>query len=232
MMDISVYNSAIFSLIVQILIVILSICGLVIKLKPNDLILKEILLLETIVQIIEFSFYIWLIKNFSKIKVNVSLIRYFDWFITTPTMLFSLICFFIYQKYKTSGISTRDLSLKNIFFDNISIIVPILFFNAIMLISGLLGEINIVSKTISTIIGFFALIYSFYLIYSNFIDNIDINKYLFWFNFILWTLYGVAYIFSFKYKNIFYNILDIFSKNLNGLFILSFIIYTYYMHQV
>jgi hypothetical protein len=232
MMDISVYNSAIFSLIVQILIVILSICGLVIKLKPNDLILKEILLLETIVQIIEFSFYIWLIKNFSKIKVNVSLIRYFDWFITTPTMLFSLICFFIYQQYKTSGISTRDLSLKNIFFDNISIIVPILFFNAIMLISGLLGEINIVSKTISTIIGFFALIYSFYLIYSNFIDNIDINKYLFWFNFILWALYGVAYIFSFKYKNIFYNILDIFSKNLNGLFILSFIIYTYYMHQV
>jgi integration host factor subunit beta len=120
MMDISVYNSAIFSLIVQILIVILSICGLVIKLKPNDLILKEILLLETIVQIIEFSFYIWLIKNFSKIKVNVSLIRYFDWFITTPTMLFSLICFFIYQKYKTSGISTRDLSLKNIFFDTIA----------------------------------------------------------------------------------------------------------------
>ena len=79
-MDISIYNSAIVSLIVQILIVILSLGGLIIKLKPNDLILKEILLLETVVQIIEFSFYIWLIKNFSKIKVNVSLIRYFDWF--------------------------------------------------------------------------------------------------------------------------------------------------------
>jgi hypothetical protein len=228
-MDISVYNTAIFSLIVQILIVILSIGGLIIKLKPKDIILKEILFLETIVQVIEFSFYIWLITNFSKIKVNVSLIRYFDWFITTPTMLFSLICFCIYQKYEKSNISTSDLSLKSIFFDNISIIIPVLFFNAIMLISGLLGELKIVSKTLSTVVGFFALIYSFYLIYSNFIDNIDINKFLFWFNFILWSLYGVAYLFSFKYKNIFYNILDIFSKNLNGLFILSFIIYTY-MH--
>lgn len=228
-MDISIYNSAIVSLIVQILIVILSLGGLIIKLKPNDFILKEILLLETVVQIIEFSFYIWLIKNFSKIKVNVSLIRYFDWFITTPTMLFSLICFFIYQKYEKSDMSTTDLSLKGIFFDNISIIIPILFLNAIMLIAGFLGEIKIISKTISTIVGFFALIYSFYLIYSNFIDNIDINKYLFWFNFILWSLYGVAYVFSFKYKNIFYNILDVFSKNINGLFILCFIIYTY-MH--
>jgi hypothetical protein len=228
-MDISVYNTAIFSLIVQILIVILSIGGFFIKLKPKDLILKEILFIETIVQVIEFSFYIWLITNFSKIKVNVSLIRYFDWFITTPTMLFSLICFCIYQKYEKSNISTSDLSLKSIFFDNISIIIPVLFFNAIMLISGLLGELKIVSKTLSTVVGFFALIYYFYLIYSNFIDNIDINKFLFWFNFILWSLYGVAYLFSFKYKNIFYNILDIFSKNLNGLFILSFIIYTY-MH--
>jgi hypothetical protein len=222
-MDKSIYKSALTSLIIQLIIGILSLYGLSIKLENNQHILNEILLLETIVQFIEFTFYIWLVFNFANIKVNVSLIRYFDWMLTTPTMLFSVICFFIYQNHKS-----ELLSLKSIFFDNLNTLSLIFSLNAFMLILGFLGEINIIKKYLATILGFFGLIGSYYLIYTNFVGDNLINNYLFWFNFILWSLYGVAYMFSFKNKNIFYNILDVFAKNINGLLILSYILYVKY----
>ena len=222
-MDKSIYKSALTSLIIQLIIGILSLYGLSIKLENNQHILNEILLLETIVQFIEFTFYIWLVFNFANIKVNVSLIRYFDWMLTTPTMLFSVICFFIYQNHKS-----ELLSLKSIFFDNLNTLSLIFSLNAFMLILGFLGEINLIKKYLATILGFFGLIGSYYLIYTNFVGDNLINNYLFWFNFILWSLYGVAYMLSFKNKNIFYNILDVFAKNINGLLILSYILYVKY----
>jgi hypothetical protein len=39
------------------------------------------------------------------------------------------------------------------------------------------------------------------------------------FLFIVWLLYGIAYLFNYKYRNVSYNILDIFSKNFYGLYI-------------
>lgn len=222
-MDISIYKSALTSLIIQLIIGLLSLYGLSIKLEKNELILNQILLLETIVQFIEFSFYIWLVFNFSNIKVNVSLIRYIDWFITTPTMLFSIISFFIYQNVKP-----EFLSLKNIFYNNINILTWIFGLNAFMLILGFSGEIKLINKYWATILGFFGLIGSHYLIYTNFVGEKLINNYIFWFNFILWSLYGIAYMLSFKNKNIFYNILDVFAKNINGLLILAYILYVKY----
>ena len=222
-MDISIYKSALTSLIIQLIIGLLSLYGLSIKLNDDQSILNQILLLETIVQFIEFSFYIWLVFNFSKIRVNVSLIRYLDWFITTPTMLFSIISFFIYQNVKP-----ELLSLKNIFYDNINILTWIFGLNAFMLILGFLGEIKLIKKYWATILGFFGLIGAYYLIYTNFVGDNLMNNFLFWFNFILWSLYGIAYMFSFKNKNIFYNILDVFAKNINGLLILAYILYVKY----
>jgi bacteriorhodopsin len=222
-MDISIYKSALTSLIIQLIIGLLSLYGLSIKLNDDQVILNQILLLETIVQFIEFSFYIWLVFNFSKIKVNVSLIRYLDWFITTPTMLFSIISFFIYQNVKP-----ESLSLKNIFYDNINILTWIFGLNAFMLILGFLGEIKLIKKYLATILGFFGLIGAYYLIYTNFVGDNLMNNFLFWFNFILWSLYGIAYMLSFKNKNIFYNILDVFAKNINGLLILAYILYVKY----
>lgn len=219
-MDLLIYKSAFVSLILQLIIGLVSLYGLSVKLDKEHFILNEILLLETVVQFIEFMFYIWLVFNFNKIKINVSLIRYFDWFITTPTMLFSIICFFIYQNVKP-----EILTLNSIFYDNINILYWIFGLNAIMLILGFLGELKIIRKYWATILGFVALLGSFYLIYSNFVGEKIINIYLFWFNFILWCLYGIAYMFSFKNKNISYNILDVFAKNINGLLILIYILY-------
>jgi len=229
-MNIQIYNTAILSLTIQFFIAIISLSGLYIKISEEDLILNKILLLETLVQFVEFLFYVWLVYNFSKIKINVTSIRYLDWFITTPTMLFSTISFFIYQTYKSNSdlVSLKNLSLLSIYNENTININKIIFYNTIMLLSGLLGEINITSKLFSFIVGFYGFINSYYLIYTNYVGDITINNLLFWFNFLLWSLYGIAYMFSFKNKNITYNILDIFSKNINGLFILAYIIYVKY----
>lgn len=222
-MDISIYKSALTSLIIQLIIGLFSLYGLSIKLKEDEKILNQILLLETIVQFIELTFYIWLVVNFFKINVNVSIIRYLDWFITTPTMLFSIISFFIYQNYKS-----ENLSIQSVFYNNINILTLIFSLNAFMLIVGFLGEIKFIKKKLATILGFIGLFGSYYLIYTNFVGEKLINNYLFWFNTILWSLYGVAYMLSFKNKNIFYNILDVFAKNINGLLILAYILYVKY----
>lgn len=227
-MNKSIYTSAYYSLTVQFIIAVVCLFGTFIKLDSQDKILHEVLVIETIVQFIEFSFYIWLVYNFSNIKTDISIVRYYDWFLTTPTMLFSLICFMIYFDMKSNNLSTRDLSLESIYKQHDNIINKILASNALMLILGYLGELDIINKLSAFMMGTILLCYAFYNIYINFIQEQTINKALFWFNFILWSGYGIAYLLSHENKNIIYNILDVFAKNINGLFILSFIIFKYY----
>lgn len=224
-MDKYVYKTAIFSLIVQLLIGLVSVYVLFIKLKPEFKILNEILWLETIVQFIEALFYIILVFFLANKSINVSQIRYFDWFITTPTMLVSLIAFFIFKTQSEQKIDTSELNITDILLSNKWIIGQILFFNALMLISGYLGEIKKISINNAFWFGTLFLIYSFYLIYDNFVGNNLINNYLYIFNFTLWTLYGIAYLLPYNMKNISYNFLDIFSKNINGLLISLYILY-------
>lgn len=227
-MDKGIYTSALYSLIIQFIIGIVCVSGLFIELNKEDRVLNEILLLESIVQFIEFSFYVWLVFNFSNITTNVTLIRYFDWFITTPTMLFSIISFMIYYGNKINNISNEFLTLSSIYNSHTSIINNVIVLNAIMLVTGFLGELGKIGKSIGFIMGTICLSVSYYLIYSNFVNDIFINKTVFWFNFIIWSLYGIAYLMSYTNKNTFYNILDIFSKNINGLMIFALILYTKY----
>ena len=96
---ITVKNTMLFSLLVQIITGLISIHGIFIKLDFNDKILSDILILETIVQIIEFLFYFWFTYSFINIK-NLAATRYIDWVITTPTMLLSTIMFMKYKEFK------------------------------------------------------------------------------------------------------------------------------------
>ena len=219
-MNTSIYNSATFSLITQFLILVICSFGLTIKLHQKDIILNEMLLLETIVQVIEVLFYIFLIYYFSNIQ-NISIIRYYDWFITTPVMLFIIISF---MEYKNSETKIKSIDVFN---NHTQTIITIFILNAATLLFGVLGELKIISKYISFIMGSIFLCYIFYLIYIEFVKDILINKYVFWFNFIIWSFYGLSYILPYTYKNISYNILDIFSKNINGLLIAGYIMYIY-----
>jgi hypothetical protein len=65
---------------------------------PKELsILKQLLFLELVVQIIEGIFYIWLVKSFHTVD-NITKFRYYDWSLSTPIMLFTLICYIVHLK--------------------------------------------------------------------------------------------------------------------------------------
>jgi hypothetical protein len=93
-----------------------------------------------------------------------------------------------------------------------------------MLFFGLLGELDIANKYVTFSLGFVFFYLSFKEIYDNYVGDNEINKGLFNFLFVVWSLYGIAALFNFEIKNISYNILDLFSKNFYGLFIF-YIIY-------
>jgi len=229
-MNKDIYTSAIYSVTLQVIIGIISIFGLFIKMRSEDLILNELLLLETIVQFVEFTFYIWLIYNFSKINFNVTLIRYIDWFITTPTMLFTIVAFMIYRNNILDSNNDKEkepTTLNNIISENSLNLLYIFIANACMLILGFLGEYNAIDRILAFSSSSLFLFASFYIIYKNYVLDDNLNKFVFWFNFILWCGYGIAYLYPLTTKNIAYNILDIFSKNINGLLLTIYILFLY-----
>jgi hypothetical protein len=195
---------------------------------PAHQVLKEILGLETFVQIVEVIFYTWYRNTFSFNGQDITRFRYYDWVITTPIMLFSTICFYVYLKTNESNQNTKKntkekpLTIWTIFNEHKSRILQILFLNFIMLLVGYLQEINIVSLTTSTLLGFGALFGSFYGIYDTFVKDVS-DKRLFLFTFFVWSLYGIAAMFSVDLKNISYNTLDIFAKNFYGLYLSYYI---------
>ena len=206
-----------FSLVVQIITTIVSFGGLFVKIKDNDYVLKEILLLEGVVQIIESCFYIWVIFAIHNLK-SVTPRRYIDWVFSTPIMLTSTIVFMKYQELKDKNL---DTSFKMIDFlkDNKSNIFKIFIYNGLMLLCGFLGEAGVIDKRIGITLGFIFFYLSFDLIYKEYANKSILGKKLFTFLLVVWGLYGVAAMTDIKTKNISYNILDIISKNFYGLFI-------------
>lgn len=222
-----VYESAFASLAVQFLIGIICLIGIFYKVDIEDRVLNEILILETIVQFVEFVFYIWLVAQYHKLEIDISIARYFDWFFTTPAMLFSLISFMIYYAKTQRGESTENLTLRSIYSENNDVINSVLLYNALMLIIGFLGEVKIIARNVAFVIGSVFLFMAFYLIYANFTQHDTLITIVFAYNLIVWSGYGIGYMMSYENKNIAYNILDIFAKNIQGLLILGFIIYKY-----
>ena len=89
------------SLIVQLLTGLVSAGGIFVKLEDKDLILHDVLLIETIVQLIEGLFYVYIAYAIKSIKSDsITSRRYFDWVITTPIMLLSTIMFMEYESSK------------------------------------------------------------------------------------------------------------------------------------
>ena len=219
-----------YTLVISIYIQLLTlIVGLIISIKniPSDYVLiKELLFLELFVQIVEGSFYIWLAYNFKNIT-NITPLRYFDWSITTPTMLITLISYLLFLDAKAKH-QTHKLTLTSIVKANYSTLVSIMFLNWSMLLFGYLGEIKVIPVFYSVLLGFIPFLIYYYMIYNNFVSknsNYTTGYNIFIYFFFFWSLYGFAALLPYYSKNILYNILDLFAKNFFGLF-LTYIIYT------
>jgi hypothetical protein len=205
------------SLLVQVITGVFDYYVIQLNIPPNLLIIKEVLIMELIVQIIEGIFYIWLALNITTVT-NITPHRYYDWYLTTPTMLISLCIYLVYLKNEENNVETTDSFFK-IISDNQNVLLSILFLNFLMLTSGYLTEIKKFSKVYGVLIGFVPFFICFYLIYKYFARFSQFGTEIFFYFLIVWSMYGVAALLSYKIKNTMYNILDLFAKNFFGLYL-------------
>jgi hypothetical protein len=217
-----------YSFITQIITVIIDYIALQTDIPSNLLILKQVLALELGVQIIEAIFYIWLLKSFHT-KEEITKYRYYDWGLSTNVMLFTLIIYIVHLQHPTK-------TIIQIYQEHKKTIHNIIFLNTLMLIIGYLGEIKKIKINTSVIIGFIPFLIYYNIIYQSYVKDEILNKQtisnekkkeiktLFWYFFIIWSMYGIAAALPYSQKNVSYNILDLFSKNFFGLF-LSYQVY-------
>jgi hypothetical protein len=217
MINFDVYTSLIFSIIIQFLTAIIEIYSLFIKVPLNFLFLKQMMLLEVFVQIIEGSFYVYWLFNFKTI-LNITPKRYFDWAITTPTMLVNLIFYLIFLERIENNTAT-ELNFFELFNQEFYTIVTVLLLNWLMLLFGYLGEISLIPVLIGVSLGFIPFLIYYYLIYEKYALLTDDGFKIFLYFFIFWSLYGIVATLPYKMKNTCYNILDLFSKNIFGIFL-------------
>ena len=221
--DYIVKDSLVLSFFVQIITLMI---GLVIvfltNVTPSNLLIREALILENLVQIIEGSFYIWFIYFYTKNvdKEDIARYRYYDWFFSTPIMIISTVAYFHYNNTKLISTSSLISFVKT----NIEKISELLFYNFNMLFVGYLQELKLITLTISTIVGFFFFGLLFYKMFIYYVKNNSANYLIFYLMLFIWGLYGIAALYKNKIKNASYNILDIFSKNFFGLF-LAYLVY-------
>jgi len=216
-----IYYTGIFSLIIQLIVGVIDFWAINLTIPPSFMLLHELLIMEFIVQAIEFSFYIWMVYNFNVIK-NITPIRYYDWMITTPTML---ITFIFYLKF----LADREQNRKSESFlteikNNWKVVLNVILLNWAMLLSGYLGEQHLFSHLVTTLVGFMPFLLMFYIIYKNFAIHTLQGQKIFWYFSGVWAIYGIAALLPYKIKNSMYNILDLFAKNFFGLF-LAYILY-------
>ena len=207
------------SIVIQFITGIVTFGGIFYKLPKQDRVLKDILGLETIVQLVEGLFYIYIISSLRYMRSNdITKRRYLDWVITTPMMLLSTI---IYMEYENNKLTNKIVNTKEFINNNRKNITNMFLFNTLMLVSGFLGETRIMLKSITIPIGFVFLFLAFNIMYKNYVGKADINKRIFMLMIIIWSMYGIAAIFPTILKNISYNILDIISKNFYGLYLFA-----------
>lgn len=240
----SLKTSIYASLFVQIITGIINIYVYFLPIARELSIVKKMLELELFVQFIEGAFYVWFASIFSYIK-NVTPTRYYDWAITTPTMLFTFCLYLDYlgerdkPKENLAPLlestdndndkkrpSVKDTTILEYFKQNWGVLLPIFFLNMMMLIFGYLGEIGELDNTTAVLCGFLPFITYFVIIYEKFAKYSSFyGKVIYWIFLSIWALYGLAALGSYYWKNIAYNILDLFAKNFFGI-ILAYTLYT------
>jgi bacteriorhodopsin len=172
---------------------------------------RHIFNLETVISIIAGYFYS---KFVDKIKDSfaegkpidwqeIVKTRYLDWAITTPLMLMVLINVIAHHNKKSPSIRVYFL---------------IILLNYTMLYLGYRGEFvkNNMLLYIGSFLAFFVMFGIIFFLYVKPKFN-TFNYALFFFYFIVWSLYGIVYKMDLKTKNITYNYLDLISKCFVGI---------------
>ncbi len=217
----SVYTSYVFSILVQLILLVILAYNTNIKVPPELEVLREAFRFEYYVSIIEFVGYL-LIGYMLLYKKSVTVYRYADWFFTTSILLISLSYVFLYRLYKEKD-KTKELTNEYIFTKYRPILQSLFLSNFFMLLFGFLGEMKKIPYWIGYILGMICFIITFTTLSNNFVKENKANDDLFTIFMLIWLFYGFAYLMPYKSKNMFYNLLDLVSKNMFGLYILYII---------
>jgi bacteriorhodopsin len=215
-MSTTVNTATKLSLGVQTITGLFGLYGLTIPLAPKDAILKQVLGLEMIVQIIEFIFYLGFLSVFN--LTDLTRKRYYDWFLSTPVMLFTISLYFFYVNF-IEGRDTNTIGIAEFTKTNIKQITAFIILNILMLLFGYLAELGIMDRGLAFVLGTAALCGSFGVIYESYAKFSEKTRNIFWAMFGLWALYGIAFLMPPVAKNLSYTVLDIFAKNFFGLFL-------------
>jgi hypothetical protein len=140
-------------------------------------------------------------------------------------MLVSAIGFMYYEELRiaTSSDSETVLTLTTLWNDKFrSSIISVVLLNAVMLIIGFMVEVQRIPPIylITATIAFIG----YYIIILIDVGTVSSATILLWFYmFMVWGCYGIAATQPFGRKNISYNLLDILSKNVYGVFLALYI---------
>jgi bacteriorhodopsin len=210
-----IVNSATkLSLAVQTITGLFGLYGLTIPVAPKDIILKQVLGLEMVVQIIEFIFYLGFLSVFNLSDLTRK--RYYDWFLSTPVMLFTISLYFYYVNFVDGE---NNAKIGDFTRENIKEISGFVLLNLLMLLFGFLAEIGSMNRGLAFILGTGSLCGSFGIIYKSYAKFSEKTRNIFWIMFGLWAIYGLAFLMPPVAKNLGYTVLDIFSKNFFGIFL-------------
>lgn len=144
--------------------------------------------LISLINLIASYMYFLLIKN-----PNIQ-IRYIDWILTTPLLLYEL---------------STILDIKD---KNIQIIIQIC--NLFMFSFGWFGEKYLKYRNLFCFLGFIPLFIIFSILYKYVV--FPIHQFYYYYFLILWSLYGIIYLKK-NNRGIYYNFLDILSKSIFSL---------------
>ena len=199
------------SIYVQLAVGLIDIFGLTISVPDKHMVLKDILVLETIVQVVEFCWYFFVIQHLPQEEMAKN--RYYDWIISTPLMLVSMFSYLLYEEQLEKNPDDPPIRLSTIIKNHGDSITQIILSNLAMLSIGYLYEIGQISQTLAFAYGFVFLLNTFSIIYIKAGSKSNKGRIVFLIMFLLWSIYGVAFILPTSTKNSIFNITDLFSKN-------------------
>lgn len=205
------------SIYVQLAVGLIDIYALTISVPDKHMVLKDILVLETIVQTVEFCWYFFVIQHLPQEEMAKN--RYYDWVISTPLMLVSMFSYLLYEEQLETNPDGTPIRLSTIIKNHGDTITQIILSNLAMLSIGYLYEIGEISKTVAFVYGFAFLLNTFSIMYINAGSKSSKGRIVFFIMFLLWSIYGVAFILPTATKNSIFNITDLFSKNFFELYI-------------
>lgn len=208
-----VIRSAQVSTAAQVFLGLYSLIGFIKVSDEKSDLLWVLLVLDLVVQFVELMFYIvFIFVN----QLDV-FYRYFDWFLTTPIMLVSTMMFleYLHDRRLTVGDFASRYSNEVIF---------VILMNSVMLAFGFCAELLWIPPWIALPLGWIPFLLVFILIYGVHGFKTSGGIVLLTFIFVVWSLYGVAAFFGKQIKTVMYNVLDIFSKNLYGVVVATYLI--------